>query len=161
MWGMADEASHLGGLPAETAHCGLDELVSYRSGDLSAERAQVFEQHVQSCPACRRRFRDAAAVLSDVDTTIRKAASRANPVDALLLRLQRKAADDAARPRGHTPRQPSQRFWLPVAGVVAVVTLVAVLQLVLALLPRYWHGFGGAAQPARIPAGPLVGPRPP
>ena len=127
--------------------------MSYRAGDLVAERTRTFEQHLQSCADCRRLVRDAAALLTDVDRTVKKAESRANPVDAILARLRRTATERAAHPRGRTPRQPSQRFWLPVAGVLAVVVLVAVLQLVLALWSRRWH-----VSTAQMPAGPVVGP---
>ena len=137
---MADEASDLPGLPAGTVHCRLDEVVAYRVGDLPLAHATAFENHLRSCPACRRLVRDAGNVLSEVDLALRAARPRDNQVDLILARLRRKAGlERAARPVGWMPRQPSQRFWLPMAGVAAVVVLVALLQLLMVMLPRRWH----------------------
>jgi anti-sigma factor ChrR (cupin superfamily) len=140
---MADEASDLPGLPAETVHCRLEEVVAYRAGDLPSEQAAAFEDHLRRCPACLRLVTDAANVLTQVDATLRAARQAAqakvNQVDLILARLRRKVAERAARPAGWTPRQPSQRFWLPAAGVAAVVVLVAALQLLMALLPSLWR----------------------
>src|SRR5580658_540748 len=97
---MADDARDLPDLPAGTAHCRLDEVVNYRAGDLAFERAAAFEQHLQSCAACRRLVRDAATVLTEVDLTVRAAESKANPADVILARLRRTAAERAARPPG-------------------------------------------------------------
>ncbi len=70
---MADEASDLPGLPAETAHCRLEEVVAYRAGDLPPERAAAFEDHLRRCSACLRLVTDAANVLTQVDDTLRAA----------------------------------------------------------------------------------------
>jgi hypothetical protein len=139
MIAVADEASDLRGLPAGTAHCLLEEVVSYRAHTLPSDRARGIEEHLRICAACRRLVRDAAEVLERVDSTVRDASSRYGDIDQILARLLRKAAGRSARSLTK-PRQPSQRFWLPVAGVAAVVVLIALLQMVMVLMPRLWKG---------------------
>jgi hypothetical protein len=143
---MADEASDLRGLPAGTIHCRLEDVVSYRASDLPPERASLFVEHLRSCAACRRLVRDATSVLTEIDAAIRAVESKASDVDLMLARLQRKAVERAARPERQRPRQPSPRFWLPMAGVAAIVVLIAVLQLVAVLLPRRWRSAHGAVE---------------
>ncbi len=156
---MADEASDLRGSPAGTAHCRLEEVVSYRAGELPPERAIAFEDHLGSCPACRRLVRDATNVLSEIDAAVRAAESKGSDVDLILARLRRKVVERAARPEWRRPWQPSQRFWLPAAGVAAIVVLIAVLQLLLVLLPRRWRSTHGvvevrSSQPVAGPTSP-------
>jgi len=160
---MADDASDLRGLPAGTAHCRLEEVVGYRAGELPPERAGAFEDHLRICPACRRLVRDAVSVLSKIDTTVRSVESKASEVDQIVAGLRRKVVARAIRPANRRtnpgPRQPSQRFWLPAAGVVAVVVLVAVLQLLAVLLPRRWRSAHAAAAASSQPvAGSAAGP---
>jgi len=156
---VADDASDLRGTPAETAHCGLEEVVSYRAGELPPERAADLADHLAGCAGCRRLVRDAATVLTQIGVTVRAAESKVNQVDLILARLRRKAAARAARPTGWEPRQPSQRFWLPVFGVAAVVVLVALLQLLMVMLPRFWRAAHGTAEPLPQPSqGAAVGP---
>jgi anti-sigma factor RsiW len=152
MIAMADEASDLRGLPAGTAHCQLSDVVSYRSGDLSPERAGDIEEHVRSCAACRRLLRDATTVLRGVDLTVRAASSRFD-VDHSLARLRDRATHRTRRPESR-PRQPSTRFWLPMVGVATVVVLVAVLQLLMVLLPRRWARTSAVPQAAPAALGP-------
>jgi hypothetical protein len=158
MIAMADEASHLRGLPAGTAHCLLEEVVSYRARSLSSERARDLEEHLRSCAACRRLVRDATEVLERVHSTVRAASSRFGDIDQILAGLRRKVAQRSVRP-STKPRQPSQRFWLPIAGVAAVVVLIALFQLALVLVPRLWegaHSRSAVAAPAAV--GPNLGP---
>jgi hypothetical protein len=155
---MADEASDLPGLPAGTAHCRLDEVVAYRAGDLPLEHASAFEGHLRICQACERLVRDAGQVLTEVDLALRGARAKDNQIDLILARLRGKVALRAARPVGWTPRQPSQRFWLPMAGVAVVVALVAVLQLLMVMLPRRWHAAAAKVTTPLEPVRSTVGP---
>ena len=137
--------------------------MAYRAGDLSLDQATAFENHLRSCAACRRLVRDAGNVLTEVDLTLRAARPRDHQVDLILARLRRKAAQRAVRPASWIPRQPSQRFWLPMAGVAAVVVLVAVLQLLMVILPRRRHmaPMEVAAPPVEPAAQSTVGPASP